>query len=219
VRLCIVDDHEIVREGLRRVLVDDPELDIDVVGEAGSGAAALDGLRAWAPDVILVDYRLPDTTGDVLCERIRLQSPSTAVVVLTTYLSEDVVQRCLDAGAVGFVTKASGLDELRAVLRAVAVGEAPPRPSSSAVVRRAAQAEGDSGIARSITPQQERVLELVATGCTYSEIGKRLHVSESTVRFHIQRLKEKLGARTTNELIASAIRNALIDPDVGSPRT
>ena len=216
-KVCIVDDHEIVREGLRRVLTDDRALDIDVVGEASSGDSALEMLTRVTPDVVLVDYRLPDTTGDVLCAQILKAAPDCAVIVLTTYLSDDVVQRCLDAGAHGYVTKASGLDELRRVLQDLQLtGGGARERSQSALVKRLHDTEGKTGTPRVLTPQQERVLELVAAGCTYAEIGKRLHISESTVRFHIQRLKERLGARTTTELIATAIRSALIRPDVDS---
>lgn len=211
-RICVVDDHEIVREGLRQALPNDPR--IEVVGEAASGAEALHQARRTLPDVMLVDFRLGDMTGDELCRRIRKDFPSTQVVMLTTYLSEDVVRRCIDAGAAGFVTKASGLDELRAVL--AKLDEQPGASFSggpSAVVQRLYETDAKRAPRRSLTPQQERVLELAAHGFTYSEISARLHISESTVRFHIQSLKERLGVRTKTELIATAIRCALISPD------
>lgn len=212
-KICIIDDHEIVREGLRRVLTEDPALDIVVVGEASSGATAMELLRRVTPDVALVDFRLPDTTGDILCARIRQVSPRTKVVVLTTYLAEDVVQRCLDAGAQGFVTKASGLDELHRVLHSLREGGETTVRTSSSMVKGLREAEDASGTTQKLTPQQQRVLDLAASGSTYSEIGRTLHISESTVRFHIQRLKDLLGARTKTELLATAIRSALISPD------
>ena len=210
-RVCIVDDHEIVREGLRAALPNDPS--IEVVGEASSGEAALKVLRRTLPDLVLTDYRLPDMTGAELCLRIRAAFPSTAVVVLTTYLSEEVVHAVRDAGAVGFVTKAAGLSELRRVLQEVAVnGRAFRAEGSSGVVQRLHEAaRGGENVPR-LTPQQERVLELTAAGLTYAQISQQLHVSESTVRFHIQRLKDKLGVATKAELIALAIRSALIAP-------
>jgi DNA-binding NarL/FixJ family response regulator len=210
-RICVVDDHEIVREGLRRALPNDPE--VEVVGEAASGAEALREARRTLPDVMLVDFRLPDMTGDELCRRIRAGFPSTKVVMLTTYLSEDVVRRSLEAGASGFVTKASGLDELRDVL--AKLGDDAPvfTGGASAIVQRLHEANAERAPRRPLTPQQERVLELAAHGLTYSEISSRLHISESTVRFHVQSLKERLGVRTKTELIAVAIRAALISPD------
>lgn len=218
-KVCIVDDHEIVREGLRMVLSSDAALGVDVVAEASSGAEAMSILRHTYLDVAIVDYRLPDTTGDVLCADIRTSSPHVEVVVLTTYLSEDVVQRCLAAGAAGFVTKAAGLDELRRVLSAIDRGEdATGTRSAAAIVERLHGSTSSQHEVRMLTPRQESVLEFVVAGHTYDQIGVLLHVSEATVRFHIQGMKERLGVRTKAELIAAAIRSALIAPgsDVGS---
>ena len=214
-RVCVVDDHEIVREGLRMVLPNDP--DVEIVAEAASAREALQALRRHLPDVLVTDYRLP---GAELCARVRTDVPSTAVVVLTTYLSEDVVQRCTDAGAAGFVTKAAGLGELRRVLRLAAAGDRTTEMATggtSALVKRlheASSAKAAAGGRKQLTPQQERVLELAARGMTYGAISHELHISESTVRFHIQGLKDRLGVRTKAELIATAVRSALIAPGV-----
>jgi DNA-binding NarL/FixJ family response regulator len=211
-RIVIVDDHEIVRHGLRLMLPNDPG--ITVVAEAETATQALTAVRRTTPDVVLVDYRLPAMTGDELCRRILALAPSTHVVIVTTYLSEQIVQRCIDAGAAGFVTKESGLDELRSVLAELTDGPGPlQRASATSTVRRLyrlARAEVDE--AHRVTPQQERVLELVAAGLTYVEIGKELHIAETTVRFHVRTLKERFGARTKSELIAMAVRSALIAP-------
>jgi DNA-binding NarL/FixJ family response regulator len=210
-RLLIVDDHEVVREGLRLSLSSDRA--IDVVGTAGTGAEAMTQIRRTLPDVALTDLRLPDTDGSTLCARIRADYPSTRVVVLTTYLSEEIVRQVADAGASAFVTKASGLAELRAVLEQVARGEDPLRGvNPEAVVDRLHGTVVVHDARPLLTPRQERVLELAADGLTYAEIGRRLFISESTVRFHIQALKARLGARTKTELIATAIRTALIAP-------
>lgn len=214
-RICIVDDHEIVREGLRRALPNDP--DIEIVGEGASGADALREARRTLPDVMLVDFRLPDMTGDDLCREVRKRFPSTRVVMLTTYLNEEVVQRSIDAGAAGFVTKAAGLDELREVLSRVREGSGAIEGGASSIVQRLHASDAERAPKRPLTPQQERVLELAARGLTYSEIGARLHISESTVRFHVQSLKERLEVRTKAELIAIAIRSALIAPDGSDP--
>ncbi|WP_433503009.1 response regulator [Pseudonocardia halophobica] len=216
-RVGIVDDHEVVREGLRLALTGTPELAVEVVAEAGSGQEARDLVRRHGMDVLLLDYRLPDATGDALCADLLGLRPSLRIVMLTSYLSEDVVQRCRSAGAAGFVTKAAGLDELRSVLGRIAAGEdGGVVRSTSATVQRlyAAAKPGDAGAdaRRVLTPQQERVLELAAEGYTYAEIGARLHLSVSTVRFHIRGVKERLGVRTRSQLIATAIREALIAP-------
>jgi DNA-binding NarL/FixJ family response regulator len=211
-KIAIVDDHEVVREGLRTVLPADPEIDLSVVGEAATGEDAIRLLRRDVPDLVLVDYRLPDTTGDELCRAIKQDHPQVVVVVLSSYLSEDIVQRCLSAGAAGFVTKGAGLDELREVLRGIATGDRPTKASASTVVRRLHESTSRPAVGPALTPRQERVLELVVEGWTYGRIAEELHVSESTVRFHIQRLKHTLEARTKTELISKAIRYALVAP-------
>ena len=208
-RLLIVDDHEIVREGLRAALDAGP--DVQIVGEAGTGAEALRMLRRTLPDVLLTDFRLPDMSGDVLCRKTVADFPATRVVILTTYLSEEIVRQAVDAGAHGFVTKAAGLGELRSVLAGVGAARSMLADRcSEAVVKRLHGAAPDHAAA--LTPRQERILELLVEGLTYAEIGKRLFITESTVRFHIQRLKQRLGVANKAELIAVAIRSALIAP-------
>ncbi len=213
-RIGIVDDHEIVREGLKTVLASEPG--IEVVGVAASGREAITLAKRALPDLMLVDFRLPDTTGDVLCRTLRKAFPSTAVMILTTYLNEDVVQRSIDAGAAAYVTKAAGSEELLATVRELRESRTGPLAAgagASAVVKRMYDASVRSGTERPITPQQERVLELVMEGLTYGTISRRLHISESTVRFHVQSLKDRLGVRTKAELIATAIRLALVVSD------
>jgi DNA-binding NarL/FixJ family response regulator len=124
------------------------------------------------------------------------------------------VSRSLEAGAAGFVTKAAGLEELRRVLKRLADGETHALAGGApAVVQRLFDAAtSQHAEIRSLTPQQERVLELAAAGLTYGEIGEQLNISPSTVRFHIQSLKERVGVKTRTELIAVAIRSALIAP-------
>lgn len=218
-RILIVDDHEIVREGLRSALAADEGL--EVVGEAGTGAEALQVARRTLPDVALIDLRLPDMTGDELCRRLGERFPGTALIVLTTYLSEETVRRALQAGAVGYVTKASGLNELRSAIARALAGDEDAAADGPQIVQRLHDVVAARMGQATLTPQQERVLELAAQGLTSSEIGKRLFIAESTVRFHLQKLKAKLSARTKTELVAKAIRFGVIPPadeDVASPR-
>jgi DNA-binding NarL/FixJ family response regulator len=209
-RVLIVDDHEIVREGLRSALGADPRLEI--VGAAASGAEAIELTRRTLPDIALVDLRLPDIGGEELCRRLHERFPGTAVIVLTTYLSEETVRGAIDAGAVGYVTKASGLGELRAAITRAMEGRQATAAEGPQIVQSLHElvaARMDEAI---LTPQQERVLELAAQGLTNSEIGERLFIAESTVRFHVQKLKANLNARTKTELVAKAIRIGLIAP-------
>jgi DNA-binding NarL/FixJ family response regulator len=210
-RILIVDDHEIVREGVRSALTSDPRF--EVVGEAGNGRDALQCARRTLPDVALVDLRLPDMRGEELTRAFARDFPGTAVIILTTYLSEETVRDALAAGATAYVTKAAGLPELRAALERVMEGA--PGPSTTAgpqIVKQLHALVNTRMNGVNPTPQQERVLELAAQGFTNSEIGERLFISESTVRFHVQKLKAKFAARTKTELIAKAIRTGFIAP-------
>jgi len=210
-RLLIVDDHEVVREGLASALATDERFEI--VGTAASGKEALERARQTLPDIALVDLRLPDMRGEDLTREIRTRFPSTAVIVLSTYLGEGTVRASLDAGAAAYVTKAAGLPELRAAIdRVIADDGAVDGTAAPQIVKQLhslVAARMDDSIP---TPRQEAVLELAAQGLTNGEIGDRLFISESTVRFHVQKLKEKFSAKTKTELIAKAIRTGFIAP-------
>jgi DNA-binding NarL/FixJ family response regulator len=211
-RILIVDDHEVVREGLVAALSSDANR--EVVAVASTAEEGVRRAKQTLPDVALVDFRLPDMSGIDLCRRMRQNFPSMALVMLTSYLSEDTVRDAIQAGATGYVTKSAGLTELRRVLARIedAPGDARPEGASQIVEQLHRIAHANAGGAGP-TPQQQRVLELAAEGLTNEQIGARLFISESTVRFHLQKLKAKLGARSKTELIARAIRKGLISPD------
>lgn len=210
-KICVVDDHEVVREGLRSLLA--YESDLRVVACAASGAEALQQIRRTLPDSVVTEFRLPDMSCEELCSRIRQKFPSTVIVVQSAYLSEDIVQRALSAGAAGFVTKAAGLAELRKVLEGIGSGtDTSLFGGTAALVQRLHRTATHAHPGRRLTPRQERVLELAAQGMTYFEISEVLHVSESTVRFHVQSLKARLGARSRTQLVALAIHSGLIAP-------
>ena len=210
-RILIVDDHEVVREGLRASLASDPRL--DVVGTAATAAEALTLARRTLPDIAVVDLRLPDMTGEDLTRALRERFPSTSVIILTTYLSEETVRSCLQAGAAAYVTKAAGLPELRAAIERIMDGAgAQDVNAGPQIVKQLHGLVAGRMLEAMPTPQQERVLELAAQGLTNHEIGARLFISESTVRFHVQKLKAKFAARTKTELIAKAIRTGFIAP-------
>ena len=208
IRVLIVDDHEVVREGVCAALSIDGTF--QVVAAVATCAAALVAAARTRPDVALVDLRLPDAMGDRLCSELHRRLPSTAVVVLSSYISTDTVLAAMQAGASAYITKAAGLSQLRDVLCEVAAaGEDPVEPQIVRQLRElVASRTGDAGL----TPHQERVLELSAEGLTYKEIGARLYISESTVRFHMQKMKAKFGTRTKTELIARAIRTGAMAP-------
>jgi DNA-binding NarL/FixJ family response regulator len=208
-RILIVDDHEVVREGLVAAFAGEPNHEI--VAVAATAADAIQQAKRRLPDVSLIDLRLPDMSGIALCRDMRQRFPSMALVMLTSYLSEDVVRDAVHAGVAGYVTKAAGLTELRRVLEQIEVNPAERKAAGASQIvdqlHRIANANADG--ARP-SPQQQRVLELAAEGLTNDEIGARLFISESTVRFHLQKLKAKLGARSKTQLIARAIRKGLV---------
>ena len=207
-RVLIVDDHDVVREGLCAAL---PEPQYDVVGLAGTGADALALARESAPDVVLIDLRLPDMSGEDLCQTLRQEFPNLALVILTTYVSEETVRRTLQAGATAYVTKSAGINELLLVLEDIRVDrqDGLEEPQIVKVLHELVSGRKSAAL---LTPQQEAVLELAAQGFTNREIGDRLFISESTVRFHLQKLKGKFGARNKGDLIATAIRRGAIAP-------
>ncbi len=208
-RICVVDDHEVVREGLKAMLAASAKH--EVVADATSGRDALAIAKRELPDAIISEYRLPDMAGHRFCGEVHKRFPGTAVVFLSSQLSEDRVNRAMRAGAAGFVTKSAGLAELGRVLDEIQAGHSTASVGgSSGMVQHLLKCSTETGVARRLTPRQERVLELAAQGLTYGEISQILDVSESTVRFHIQSLKERLAVRTRVELVALAVREALI---------
>ena len=211
-RLIVVDDHEVVLEGLVAVLSHEPGLEL--VGTASTGRDAVDLARRVRPDVAIIDLRLPDMTGNELCRELTQILPDISVVVLSSYLSEESVRNAISAGASSYVTKSAGIAELRAALARPAPGEGSagaPWTVSQIVTRLETfvdeRSDGDTP-----TPQQARVLQLASEGLTYREVARRLVVSEATVRFHIQNLKLKFGASTKTDLIVQAIHRGLVTP-------
>ncbi|MEA2386594.1 MAG: hypothetical protein QOJ22_768 [Thermoleophilaceae bacterium] len=212
-RLLLVDDHEVVLEGLRSVFESDEEY--EVTGVATSGKEAVRAAAALRPDVILLDLRLPDARGEAVCELLREASPRSAVVVLTTDRREEAVRASAEAGAHAYVTKSAGLKELRKVLETISMlpGEPGVTAGRDQILEclREVIAENSHALEKGdVTRQQRRVLELAVKGLTNSEIGARLYLSESTVRFHVQNLKAKLGVHTKTEMVVRALDAGLV---------
>lgn len=212
-KLLIVDDHEVVRDGLTSALASDQRFEI--VGAAGNAQQAFQLARRMVPDVAILDMYLSDVSGDELCVRLRALLPSLTVIVVSSYLTEEAVRRAANAGAAAYVTKAAGLPELRATLDRIWADRVRPIDESSVpqIVRYLENIVKDrSGDDRAPTPQQARVLELAAEGLTYDEIAERLMISQSTVRFHMQKLKVKYGTNSKTDLIVQCIRLGVIAP-------
>jgi two-component system response regulator DevR len=209
VRLVLVDDHEIVTAGLKATLELEP--DLVVVGQAATSAEAVTLVQEASPDVALVDLKLRGETGDQVCRRILQVRPQTGVVILTTFLEEDSVVDCILAGAKAYVLKDVELVELKHIIRQVAQGLSVLDPqTTSKVMARLRRDELEAEAARSLTERQLEVLRLLADGLTNREIGRRLYLSESTVKYHVRRAMQTLGVDRRAELVREVMRRGIL---------
>lgn len=207
VRVLIVDDHEVLGTSLAAVLEQEP--DIVPVGLAGSIRAATEMLASSAPDVVLLDNRLPDGEGVSAIGLLHEQRPGVQVVMLTASTSDHVLAAAMEAGAAGFVAKTRSLDEVVTAVRAAANGDAVITPEllSRLLPRLRRQHEG---VGHDLTAREREVLGLLADGMTNAAIAEKLFVSVHTVRNHIANLSTKLGAHSKLEALAVAVREGLL---------
>lgn len=207
ITVVLVDDEPIVRQGLRSILETEP--DLDVVGEAGDGAAALSVVRSKRPTVVCMDVRMPEVDGIRATELVLALPDPPKVLVVTTFESDEYVFDALRAGASGFLLKRADADQLIGAIRTVAAGTSLLFPAS---IRRLAAAaptrERFSGPA--LTHREQEVLELVATGMTNAEIAADLVVGVETVRSHVANLLGKLGARDRTQAVVIAYSTGLV---------
>jgi DNA-binding NarL/FixJ family response regulator len=213
-RLLLVDDHALVREGLRAVLEVGGEMKVE--GEAASGLEAIEAFRRLRPDVALLDIGMPDMDGLAACKRIRGEHPGARIVILTVHAEEQFFFEALRAGAHGYVLKRSSGAELRRAVRTVAEGGTwlSPELAGSLVEDFVSRARaGENGLALGTLSAREReVLKLVAEGHTSAEIAKLLSISAKTVQTHRAHAMEKLGLHERTGLVRYAIRTGLIEP-------
>lgn len=200
----LVDDHEVVREGLRRMLERCP--DIDVVGEAGTSREALAGVAATRPDVVLLDLSLRGEQGLDVLDALRRQDAPPAVLILTVHDDEELVRRAARGGARGYVLKHTSLGELAAAIRRVAAGGT---SYDQEVVGALLGDDARSDVA--LTPRELDVLRLLAAGLTNRDIGARLFLSPETVKTHLQSLYRKLGAEGRAHAVAVALRRGYLE--------
>jgi two-component system, NarL family, response regulator DevR len=188
----LLDDHEIVRRGLRELLEFEP--DMEVVGESGSAREAARRIPALRPDVALLDARLPDGSGIDVCRHVRSVDPGIAALVVTSFDDDDALAGAILAGAAGYVLKDVRGHDLMRSIRRVAVGESLIDDAGRRRVRdRWADAGTGDPRLRSLTPQERRILEHVADGLTNRQIGDALHLAEKTVKNYVTSILGKLG--------------------------
>ncbi|UUV28871.1 response regulator transcription factor [Amycolatopsis roodepoortensis] len=204
ITIMLVDDHPVVREGLRGMLEAEP--DLSVVGEAGSGDEAVALSRIKQPDVILMDLRMPGLDGVGATRKILADRPGQRVVVLTTYETDADILRAVEAGASGYLLKDASRAELAGAIRAASRGETVLAPSvAGKLVNRVRNPTTSPLSAREI-----EVLRLVARGSTNAEIGRALHISEATVKTHLLRVFGKLDVSDRTAAVTTAMRLGLL---------
>ncbi len=213
IRVMLVDDHEVVRIGLRAMLELEP--DIRVAGEAGDGPAAIALAPSIRPDVVLMDIRMGAMDGIEACRELKALLPEAAVLMLTSFGTEESVLAALMAGASGFLLKNTGRAEVLRAVRSVAAGESLLDPAVTRKVTerlvQLAQKEENAELAQ-LSPREREVLVLVAQGCTNREIAEKLVLSEVTARNHVSHILEKLGMSRRSEAAAFAARLGLGTP-------
>jgi DNA-binding NarL/FixJ family response regulator len=209
-RILLVDDHEVVRLGLKSLLERHPQF--EVVGEAGSAREAMEQVAALKPEVVLMDIRLPGTSGIEACEEIINKYPGTRVIMLTSYAEDEMLFSAIRAGASGYILKQIGSSDLVKALEAVSRGEALLDPAVTQrvfqEVRRAVKEEEASAFAH-LSQQEKHVLLLVSEGKTNREIAKALFLGEGTVRNYVSSILSKLAVNNRAEAAAYAVEHSL----------
>ena len=214
IRLLLVDDHAVVRLGLRMLL--EGEADIEIIGEAENGRQAIARVCEMSPDVVLMDIGLPDISGIAATSQIREKCPDASVVALTIHEDREYFFQMLDAGARGYVPKRAAPEELLTAIRAAAKREVYLYPSMAKLLVKDYLSEDeeqtDANSLDNLTDREQEVLYHLAEGETNAEIGQQLHISPKTVARHRENIMQKLNMHSRTELVKYAIRKGIIKP-------
>ncbi len=221
-RVLIADDDDLMRAGLTELLSADPE--IEIVAEAATGREAVERARRFAPDVALMDVRMPDLDGIAATRELASTAPRTRVLILTTFEQDDYIFDGLRAGASGFLLKRTRPEELIAAVHTIAAGDSLLSPSvTRRVIDRMAQQPtpdlADQAKLGELTPREREVLELIARGLSNREIATALVVEESTTRTHVKRILMKLELRDRVQAVMFAYETGVIRPAAAAKRT
>lgn len=207
IRILVVDDHSVVRQGLKMFLALDGEL--DVIGEAANGSEAVDMVRHLHPDVVLMDLLMPVMDGIAATAAIHREFPDTEVLALTSVLEDDAVVGAVKAGAVGYLLKDTEAQALCQAIKAAAAGQVQLTPKAAA---RLMEALNTNRNPEELTEREIEVLRLIAQGQANKEIAQVLVIAEKTVRTHVSNILSKLGLQSRTQAALYAIRNGLVLP-------
>lgn len=209
IRLLLVDDHKMVREGLKAYL--SLESDIEIVGEAGDGAAGADLAGKLHPDVILMDLMMPGTDGIEGTQRCLASSPTSRVIVLTSMPDDERVVPAIRAGALSYILKDVSAEELAQTIRSAAAGRPTLHPmAAQRVMQELSNPQRRANPVDEISPREMEVLQLIGRGLSNKEIGERLYIGERTVKTHVSHLLEKLQMQDRTQLAIYAVQNKLV---------
>lgn len=210
IRVLLVDDHDVVRQGLRAIISSQP--DIEVVGEAATGEEGLRRVGFDQPHVVVLDVRLPDTSGVEVCREIRQRFPDVRVLMFTSFADEDALMAATLAGASGYTLKRIRTDELIDNIRRVAAGESLLDPESIAALRkRIGSDRTDDPLLSLLSARERTILNHVAQGLTNRQIAETLHLAEKTVKNHVSNLLTKMGMSRRTEAAAHLVRVTATD--------
>lgn len=214
IRLLLVDDHQVVRSGLRMLLSN--ESDVEIVGEFGTAREALVAVQSLKPNVVLMDIGLPDLSGIDATSEIKRTNPEVAVVALTIHEDEEYFFKMLEAGASGYVPKRAAPEELLTAIRSAAAGEVYLYPSLAKLLVKDYLAQDHTSEAEKaldgLTEREQEVLRYLAEGVANDEIAEALVISVKTVARHRENIMQKLGLHSRSELVRYAIRKGIIKP-------
>jgi DNA-binding NarL/FixJ family response regulator len=204
-RLLLADDHQMLRQGLRRSMEDEG---FDVVGEASDGAEAVRMAAELHPDVVLMDVSMPEMDGVEATRRIREAMENVRVVMLTMHADHDVIRKAISAGASGYLVKDCSIDEVVSVVRQVASGEV---ALSAELAASMLQEANRANTERVLTAREEELLQLIGEGLSTPEVAAKLYISTKTVKNHLASIFEKLDARDRTQAVVKAVRMGIIE--------
>jgi len=207
IRVLIVDDHAVVRSGLSAFLLAFD--DLELIGDASSGAEAIRVCEKHRPDVILMDLAISGMDGAATTRQIRNRSPDTQVIALTSFREENLVQDVLQAGAIGYLLKNTSADELADAIRSAHAGRPTLAPEAAEALIQAALHK--PAVGHDLTEREHEILILMTQGLSNPAMAEQLFVSRSTVKFHVSNILSKLNAESQTEAVAIALQNGLVE--------